>query len=136
MKKSFFMIAFVLIASFSFGGCWSGIQEESPAEAPPTMNDSPDMEPQTNDDSEDSLEDEGDMELTLEELAEYDGTNGKRAFVAIDGIIYDVTDSEYWNEEGPNNFKAGRDVTGMIGNISPSIIADVAGIERIGILVD
>lgn len=32
------------------------------------------------------------LELTLEELAAYDGKDGNPAYIAVDGVIYDVTD--------------------------------------------
>ena len=32
-------------------------------------------------------------ELTLEELTAFNGKNGARAYVAVDGVLYDVTDS-------------------------------------------
>ena len=36
------------------------------------------------------------LELTLEELAEYDGKDGNPAYIAVDGVIYDVTDVSFW----------------------------------------
>ena len=35
-------------------------------------------------------------EFTLEELAAYDGQNGSPAYIAIDGVVYDVTDVPQW----------------------------------------
>jgi predicted heme/steroid binding protein len=35
-------------------------------------------------------------EFTEEELAQYDGKNGKLAYVAYKGKVYDVTDSFLW----------------------------------------
>ncbi|MBE0596886.1 MAG: cytochrome B5, partial [Desulfuromonadales bacterium] len=34
--------------------------------------------------------------MTREELATYDGRNGRRAYVAVNGKIYDFTDSPMW----------------------------------------
>ncbi len=34
--------------------------------------------------------------FTREELAEYDGKNGKPSYIAHDGLIYDVSDSFLW----------------------------------------
>ena len=135
MKKSLLMITFIVMSSLLFGGCWSRTQEEPPVQSPSTMNDSKE-DSQTDNDSNDSFNAQGDMELTLEELDEYDGTDGNRAYVAINGIIYDITDSTYWNEEGENDFEAGKDVTGKLGNVTPQMVNNVKGIERIGILVD
>ncbi len=35
-------------------------------------------------------------EFTKEELKKYDGREGRKAYVACDGSIYDVTDSFLW----------------------------------------
>jgi len=36
--------------------------------------------------------------FTLTELAEYDGTGGTTAYIAVNGIVYDVTDVADWND--------------------------------------
>lgn len=51
------------------------------------------------------------LELSLDELLKYDGSNGKPAYVAIDGIIYDVSDQKSWNEGTHYGLVAGRDLT-------------------------
>ena len=35
-------------------------------------------------------------EFTLEELAQYDGSNGKPSYVVIDGIVYDLSKVTAW----------------------------------------
>ena len=48
-------------------------------------------------------------EFTLDELAKYDGKNGHKAYVAVDGIVYDVSDFAGWSGgEHHGNF-AGQD---------------------------
>ena len=37
------------------------------------------------------------LELTLEELAKFNGKDGNPAYVAVDGIIYDVSASPAWS---------------------------------------
>lgn len=37
-------------------------------------------------------------EFTLEELADYNGRGGKRAYIAYGGKVYDVTESSYWTD--------------------------------------
>ncbi len=54
------------------------------------------------------------LELTLEELAAYDGKDGRPAYVAIDGTIYDVTDIPAWNNGTHNGNTAGKDQTEAI----------------------
>jgi predicted heme/steroid binding protein len=35
--------------------------------------------------------------FTLVELAQYDGDNGSLAYMAVNGIVYDVTNADEWN---------------------------------------
>lgn len=34
--------------------------------------------------------------FTIEELANFDGKNGRAAYVAVNGIVYDVTNNRAW----------------------------------------
>jgi len=36
--------------------------------------------------------------FTSEELAQFDGKDGRPAYVAVDGVVYDVSDSSIWPE--------------------------------------
>ena len=63
-------------------------------------------------------------EFTLEELAQYNGTNGKPAYVAVKGIVYDVTEAKLWRDGthspmGAQNV-AGKDLTAELGEAPPS----------------
>lgn len=35
-------------------------------------------------------------EMTLDDLAKYNGKDGAKAYIAVDGVIYDVTDVPPW----------------------------------------
>lgn len=51
-------------------------------------------------------------EFTVEELAEYDGQDGRPAYVAYDGVVYDVTESAMWAEGDHEGLHvAGKDLT-------------------------
>ena len=51
-------------------------------------------------------------EFTLEELAEYDGRDGRPAYVAFEGVVYDVTESAMWDEgDHEGQHQAGHDLT-------------------------
>lgn len=53
--------------------------------------------------------------FTLTELAEYDGKDGAKAYVAVDGKIYDVTDIEEWTGGAHyNGAMAGVDLSDLI----------------------
>ena len=50
--------------------------------------------------------------FTVDELKAYDGQNGNSAYVAIDGIVYDVTDVDEWKDgKHKNGLVAGTDLT-------------------------
>ena len=50
-------------------------------------------------------------EFTLEELEGFDGKNGNSAYVAVDGTIYDVTESSFWRSGNHFGVQAGKDLT-------------------------
>ncbi len=49
--------------------------------------------------------------FTPEELAEYNGRNGKAAYVAVNGVVYDVTNNPRWAEAAHYGLRAGKDLT-------------------------
>lgn len=49
--------------------------------------------------------------LTLEELEFYDGREGSPAYVAVNGLIYDVTPIPQWAQGVHFGVSAGKDVT-------------------------
>jgi len=50
--------------------------------------------------------------MTLAELAGYDGREGRCAYIAVNGTIYDVTSSPRWqNGLHPPDHQAGQDLT-------------------------
>ncbi|MDK0708863.1 cytochrome b5 domain-containing protein [Clostridium perfringens] len=50
-------------------------------------------------------------DLTLEELSKYDGKNGNPAYVAVDGIIYDVTNEDIFKKSPHNSLNLGTNIT-------------------------
>lgn len=81
------------------------------------------------------VKDQG-LKLTLEELKQYDGKDGRPAYVAVDGIIYDVTDSSFWKNGSHNGYSAGNDLTDAIKTKSPHGVANLERVLVIGELVD
>ncbi len=49
--------------------------------------------------------------MTREQLAQYNGKNGKPAYVAVKGIVYDVTHNAAWSAATHFGLTAGNDVT-------------------------
>ena len=79
---------------------------------------------------------ETELEMTLEELAQYHGEGGNKAYVAVDGIIYDVTDSDLWSGGEHNGFAAGRDLTEEIKNDSPHGVSMLERVPVVGRIVE
>lgn len=50
-------------------------------------------------------------DLTLKELSKYDGKNGNPAYVAVNGVIYDVTNEEILKKSPHNSINLGTDIT-------------------------
>lgn len=57
--------------------------------------------------------------FTLEELAKYDGKKGQPAYIAADGLIYDVTSAQDWKNGKHQGYTAGKDVTKLMAKSSP-----------------
>lgn len=53
----------------------------------------------------------GGQSFTIGELAHYDGRNGRRAYVAVNGTVYDVTNNAAWAAATHFGLRAGRDLT-------------------------
>jgi predicted heme/steroid binding protein len=49
--------------------------------------------------------------FSLNELSQFDGKNGKLAYISYSGKVYDVTDSSEWAEGDHLGHTAGQDLT-------------------------
>lgn len=49
--------------------------------------------------------------FTVEELSKYNGKNGNPAYVAVEGIVYDVTNNSAWGAATHFGLSAGQDLT-------------------------
>ena len=73
--------------------------------------------------------------FTLEELKQYDGNNGRPAYIAFNGKVYDVTDNYLWGDgEHFGEHKAGQDISNGLSN-APHGDEKLGAIELIGELV-
>ena len=113
VKCSFFMLVMVLAALLVLAGCGSPAPAPAPEPETPQEAEAPAEEP---------AEDEPAEELavfTLDELAEYDGQDGRPAYVAVDGVVYDFTELPRWRGGVHNGFEAGKDLTDALNTVSP-----------------
>lgn len=72
-------------------------------------------------------------EFTLEELATYNGKDGTKAYIAVDGVVYDVTDVSAWKNGGHNGYEAGQDLTEAIKK-APHGTSKLDGLTIVGTL--
>lgn len=55
---------------------------------------------------------EDSKKITLEELKQYNGKNGKPAYIAYQGKVYDVSQSKLWSDgDHMGLHEAGKDLT-------------------------
>ena len=72
--------------------------------------------------------------MTLAELAQNNGQNGRPAYVAVNGTIYDVTESPRWqNGLHPPDHQAGQDLTEELAS-APHVRAVVERFPVVGTL--
>ena len=135
MKKKLLLITLLAVAALALAACTPQTpaatatpvpQTEQPSQAPASP--APEASPE-------AAAPEGSLELTLEELAKFNGKDGARAYVAVDGIIYDMTDSAAWKNGDHNGFEAGKDLTDAIKNQSPHGTGKLSGVPEVGKLV-
>ena len=79
----------------------------------------------------------GEKVFTLDELATYNGKDGQPAYVAVDGVVYDVTASPEWtNGEHKMGVTAGQDLTDVIKEKSPHGVAILEKFPVVGKLAE
>ena len=72
-------------------------------------------------------------EFTIEELALYDGSNEKPAYIAVSGIVYDVSLEPSWAGGTHFNLYAGRNLTSQFMGCHGSIEI-LKNLPKVGIL--
>lgn len=77
----------------------------------------------------------GEKTITLEELAKNDGRSGSRAWIAFEGKVYDVTDSNLWSGgDHMGTHQAGTDLTRDI-DAAPHGPENLERVTLVGVLV-
>lgn len=70
--------------------------------------------------------------FTIDELSTYNGKDGNSAYIAVEGIVYDVTNVSQWKNGMHNGFEAGKDLTEEIKTISPHGVSKLKGVPVVG----
>jgi predicted heme/steroid binding protein len=81
----------------------------------------------------------GQLLMTLNQLSQFDGKDGRRAFIAVDGVVYEVTQSPRWRNgihNGDSSIAAGNDLTSQIDAISPHGRRVLDNIPRVGKIIE
>ncbi|HIX02475.1 MAG TPA: cytochrome B5 [Candidatus Ligilactobacillus excrementigallinarum] len=73
--------------------------------------------------------------FTKDELKQFDGKNGHPAYVAVEGVVYDVTNSPAWKNGEHHGNLAGNDLTDALLNQSPHGKSKLAKLPVVGKLV-
>ena len=102
--KNFLLSASALLV---LAACGTTTDEEAPTTEDPAV------EEEVNDDAAGKTSEESVLEeFTAAELSEYDGQDGNPGYVAVDGVVYDVTGNEAWaGGEHAGELVAGNDYT-------------------------
>lgn len=151
-NKKFLLLGLLLVAAIFLVGCTEA-PKPAPTEAPVVTDAPSDVEEAVEEakdtvegivaDAKEAIEElknkvlaaldkKESIELTLEELAHFNGKDGMRAFVAVDGIIYDMTDSPAWKDGEHNGNLAGKDLTKEIKEDSPHGIGKLENVVEVG----
>lgn len=120
MKKlGLFLLTIIISLLFSLSGCAANqtVSSASPSVSPALTSTSPATSAQ--------------KVFTLSELAKYDGQNGAAAYVAVNGIVYDVTNAKNWVNGAHNGHSASHDLTQEIKQ-SPHGTSVLSGLPVVG----
>jgi predicted heme/steroid binding protein len=76
------------------------------------------------------------LSLTVEQLSQYDGTKGKPAYVAVDGVIYDLTGIKAWKKgRHKGRHTAGTELSKEIKKNSPHGLQVLKKLKVVGKIV-
>ena len=138
-KSTLFILAVAML--FILAACSQGTSEKENGDTPatetpaataaPTETPAPPEESPMEDDGDDMT---GDKVFTIEELAKYNGKDGQPAYIAVDGIVYDVSDVPAWSGGKHQGFEPGQDVTDQIADISPHGKRVLDNLPKVGTL--
>lgn len=119
MKK--YLLIFVLAISMVLVACGTPKTQEIKEEPAPAVEVS---------------EETTEQEFTLEELKEFDGKDGRPAYVAVDGVVYDVSNVGGWKGGEHNGVQAGTDATVELKEKSPHGDSKLVDLPVVGKLVE
>lgn len=75
----------------------------------------------------------GKLYLTDKELSAFNGKEGQKSYVAVDGVIYDVSSAKGWENGSHHGYLAGQDLT-MYIKLAPhgnKVLADLPVVGKL-----
>ena len=132
-KRSVLILLLALLMIFVLTACGNGNGEDNGAEN--GTENGAEAPAEENGDEDEAAEEDLPI-MTMEELAENDGRDGANAYVLVEGIVYDVTDSPRWRDGNHNGNQAGQDLTDEILGSSPHGRSVLDRFEAIGRIED
>ena len=129
-NKKFLLVALMLAAALTLAACAPKAPQATATPAPVATE-----VPATDAPTATEAAEAGAQDMTVAQLAEFNGKDGKPAYIAVDGVIYDVTNAAPWNGGAHNGFEAGKDLTEEIKTKSPHGVVKLEGLPVIGKLI-
>ena len=138
MRRITFLVFTILASMLVLTGCGSAVASSStntPASSGAVASSSV---PSSSADASSAPSSQAEEKVfTLEELAAYNGKDGQPAYVAVDGLVYDVTASSEWADgEHKMGVTAGQDLTDIIKEKSPHGVAILEKFPVVGKLAE
>jgi len=125
MKERLLSLAFSMVFMLAIlGGCSN---QEQPKE--------PQKQAQENGQEQNAKDPEVSLEISMDELAKYNGKDGNPAYIAVDGIVYDVTEHPNWNEGMHGKVSAGQDISQLLKD-APHGYSKLEGLKAVGKIVE
>ena len=123
MKKIILTVLALTVALTIFvAGCASRTTPPSPSVAPSASTSaSP------------SAATSGEKIFSAADLSKYDGKNGNPAYIAVDGVVYDVTNIKQWSTGIHQGALAGKDLTQAISKAphGTAVLKDVPVVGKL-----
>lgn len=73
--------------------------------------------------------------FTLEELATFNGEGGNPPYVAVNGIVYDLSSKPIWRQGNHFGLKAGKDLTAEFQRCHQGILTRLQQLPQVGTLI-
>jgi len=130
MKKLLIIVLAIFAVSCSPDQVVDNAEQEQVNVVETTNQTSVENEEATSDENEEATSDELPV-FNAESLSQYNGEDDMKAYVAVDGLVYDVTDVPAWQSPHAGRLKPGKDYSEEIKS-SPHGKKNLEGLEVVG----